>query len=63
MKPCLIDSGFLYALVDETDEHSQSVKNALREIYEDVILLVPAVTEAAYFVSKKYGRGGVGGFC
>lgn len=55
MKPCLMDSGFLYALIDDADEHSNSVKNSLREVYEEVILPVPAVTETAYFLSKNLG--------
>ena len=55
MTPCLMDSGFLYALIDETDKHSRSVKNSLVEIYEEVILPVPAVTETAYFLSKNLG--------
>ena len=55
MKPCLMDSGFLYALIDDTDEHSKSVKNSLLEVYEEVILPVPAVTETAYFLSKNLG--------
>ncbi len=55
MKPCLMDSGFLYALIDDTDSHSQTVKKALEEIYEEVMLPVPAITETAHFVSKNLG--------
>jgi len=52
MKPCLMDSGFLYALVDETDSHSRTVRNSLQKVYEEVILPVPAVTETARFILK-----------
>ena len=52
MKPCLMDSGFLYALIDGSDRHSKACKNALETIYEEVIFPVPAVTETAYFISK-----------
>ena len=55
MKPCLMDSGFLYALIDETDKHSRNVKNSLRDVYEEIILPVPAITETAYFISRNLG--------
>lgn len=50
MSPCLIDSGFLYALIDETDEHSSRVRSAVETVVEEIILPVPAITEVAYFV-------------
>lgn len=62
MKPCLMDSGFLYALVDETDSHSKAVKNSLHDIYEQVILPVPAITETAHFVSKNLGVAALADF-
>ncbi len=55
MKPCLMDSGFLYALIDDTDRHSQNVKNSLRDVFEEIILPVPAITETAYFISRNLG--------
>lgn len=55
MKPSLMDSGFLYALIDETDVHSLKVKTALQEIYEEIIFPVPAITETCYFISKNLG--------
>lgn len=57
MKPCLMDSGFLYALIDETDVHSQKVKDALQGIYEEIIFPAPAITETCYFISKNLGLG------
>ncbi len=57
-----MDSGFLYALVDETDSHSAAVKNSLQEIYEEVILPVPAITETAHFIFKESRRFGTGKF-
>lgn len=62
MKPCLMDSGFLYALVDETDSHSRTVRNSLQEVYEEVILPVPAVTETAHFVLKNLGVAALANF-
>ncbi len=55
MKPCLMDSGFLYTLVDETDSHSRTVRDSLQKVYEKVILPVPAITETAHFVLKNLG--------
>ena len=55
MKPCLMDSGFLYALIDETDVYSRKVKAALETIYEEIIFPVPAITETCYFISKNLG--------
>jgi len=62
MKPCLMDSGFLYALIDETDSHSRNVKNSLREVYEEVMLPVPAITETAHFVLKNLGTTALANF-
>lgn len=55
MKPCLMDSGFLYALIDDTDRYSIAVKRALESIYEEIVLPIPAITETAYFISKNLG--------
>lgn len=62
MKPCLMDSGFLYALIDETDSHSQAAKTSLQKVYEEVILPVPAITETAHFVSKNLGAAALANF-
>ena len=62
MIPCLMDSGFLYALIDETDSHSRAVKNSLRKVYEEVILPVPAITETAHFVLKNLGAAALANF-
>lgn len=62
MKPCLMDSGFLYALIDETDSHSRTVRNSLQTIYEEVILPIPAITETAHFVLKNLGAAALANF-
>lgn len=51
----LLDSGFLYASIDKTDKHHESVKNAIEKIRGNIILPVPAITETAYFLSKNKG--------
>jgi uncharacterized protein len=55
MNPCLIDAGFLYALIDERDSYSQQAKDVIAKVYEEIVLPVPAITETAYFVSKNLG--------
>lgn len=62
MNSCLLDSGFLYALVDERDRYSSQALRILDEIYEEVVLPVPAVTETAYFVSKNLGAAALARF-
>ena len=48
----LLDSGFLYASIDISDKHHESVKRAVKTIRGNIILPVPAITETAYFLSK-----------
>ncbi len=48
----LLDSGFLYASIDESDNHHESVKNVTQTIRGNIILPVPAITETAYFLAK-----------
>ncbi len=51
----LLDSGFLYASIDKSDNHHESVKNVAQTIRGNIILPVPAVTETAYFLAKNKG--------
>lgn len=48
----LLDSGFLYASIDESDNHHKPVKNVTQTIRGNIILPVPAITETAYFWRK-----------
>ena|SRR5437868_9485154 len=50
-----MDSGFLYALIDDADAHNLAVRSALEAVFEKPILPVPAITETAYFVAKYLG--------
>lgn len=56
MRSCIIDSGFLYALVDASDHHSQRVRIALELVFEPLLLPTPAITETAYFVQRNLGQ-------
>lgn len=51
----LLDSGFLYASIDKSDSHHESVKNVTQTIRGNIILPVPAITETAYFLAKNKG--------
>ncbi len=51
----LLNSGFLYASIDESDNYHESVKNVAQTIRGNIILPVPAVTETAYFLAKNKG--------
>ena len=62
MKSCIIDSGFLYALVDDSDEHSERVRKAVESVYELILLPSPAITEIAYFVQRNLGQSALARF-
>lgn len=51
----LLDSGFFYASIDESDKHHESVKKVVQTIRGNVVLPVPAITETAYFLAKNQG--------
>lgn len=62
MNFCLMDSGFLYALFDNSDVHSLPVRKCLGKIREEIIIPVPAITETAYFIRKNLGQDALGDF-
>lgn len=51
----ILDSGYFYALNDSSDKHHAAVSEASRQIKEPIILPVPVITEAAFFVLKNQG--------
>lgn len=55
MTSCLLDSGFLYATIDESDGHHIAVTHATRLVTGPVILPIPAITETAYFLGRNRG--------
>lgn len=55
MTDYLLDSGFLYASIDESDKHHKAVKNVTQKIRGNIILPIPAITETAYFLSRNKG--------
>lgn len=51
----LLDSGFFYASIDDSDEHHESVTKVTQTIRGNIILPIPAITETAYFLLKNQG--------
>jgi len=58
----LLDTGFLYALLNRTEHMHQAVVAAAQTIREPIILPVPAVTETAYLLLRDVGTAAVGDF-
>jgi len=53
MTDYLLDSGFLYASIDESDKHHESVKDVARRIRGNIILPIPAITEETDIEAKE----------
>jgi hypothetical protein len=53
----IIDTGFLYAIVDSTDRHHQVAIATLRQIRNDALVLPTAtVVELSMLINEKIGR-------
>jgi predicted nucleic acid-binding protein len=62
MTSYLIDSGFLYALVDANDVHHTDVLEERSVISGRIILPIPAITEVCYFVRRNLGGQALASF-
>lgn len=58
----LIDTGFLYALLNRTEQNHERVLAVTQTIHEPVILPVPAITEVAYLLLRDVGSEAVADF-
>lgn len=58
----LLDTGFLYALLNRTEQNHERVLAAVRTVHEPVILPVPAITEVAYLLLRDVGSEAVADF-
>ena len=58
----LLDTGFLYALLNRTEHNHERVFAVTRTIHEPVILPVPAITEVAYLLLRDVGPEAVADF-
>jgi len=62
MTSYLLDTGFLYALVDDKDAHHNAVFEARSLVRGQIVLPIPAVTEACYFVRRNLGIAALADF-
>jgi predicted nucleic acid-binding protein len=51
----LLDTGFLYALLNRKEKNHERVVTVARTVHEPVILPVPAITEVAYLLLRDIG--------
>ncbi len=58
----LLDTGFLYALLNRTEQNHERVLAVTRTIHEPVILPVPAITEVTYLLLRDVGPDSVADF-
>jgi predicted nucleic acid-binding protein len=58
----LLDTGFLYALLNRKEQTHEAVVAAAQTIREPIILPVPAVTETAYLLLRDVGPVAVADF-
>lgn len=58
----LLDTGFLYALLNRSEQHHERVLAVAREIPEPIVLPVPAITEVAYLLLRDVGSEAVADF-
>lgn len=58
----LLDTGFLYALLNAAEHKHEAVLNVARTIHEPIILPVPAITETAYLLLRDVGSAALADF-
>ncbi len=51
----LMDTGFWYASIDDSDEYHETVVPIAANIRENVIIPIPAITEIAYLILRNRG--------
>jgi predicted nucleic acid-binding protein len=58
----LLDTGFLYAILNRSEQKHQTVLQVARTIREPIILPVPAITETAYLLLRDVGPAALADF-
>lgn len=58
----LLGTGFLYALLNRTEQNHERVLAVTQAIHEPVVLPVPAITEVAYLLLGDVGSDAVADF-
>ncbi len=59
---CLLDTGFLYALLNRTEQQHAAVRLVADTIHEPIFLPVPVITEVAYLLKRDSGAEAVAKF-
>lgn len=55
-KKAILDSGFLYAVIDSGDRNHLRVEQALSAVTEQILLPVPVVVEVCYLLAARLGH-------
>lgn len=58
----LLDTGFVYALINRTELHHEAVKQVAAEIREPMLLPTPVIVEVAYLLLRDIGSLAVADF-
>lgn len=53
----LLDTGFLYASLNDVERQHDATLNIIHGIREDIVLPVPAITELVYLLKRDLGAG------
>lgn len=51
----LLDTGFLYALLNDKEPEHSAIVEVIRSIHSDIILPIPVITEIAYLLKRDLG--------
>lgn len=51
----LVDSGFIYAMINRRDPHHERVMGVIANVRTPVVMPIPAATEVAYLLHKYVG--------
>lgn len=58
----LLDTGFLYAMLDRNDNHHAAVRPVVQRIREPILLPTVVTTEVAYLVRRELGSDALARF-
>ncbi|MCV6637042.1 PIN domain-containing protein [Candidatus Albibeggiatoa sp. nov. NOAA] len=56
MTQAILDTGFLYALIDESDANHKSVRAFASTCHDDLILPIPVIPEICYLLYSRLGH-------
>ncbi len=59
---CLLDTGFLYALLNRREQQHAAVLAVTRTLREPIVLPIPAITEVAYLLLRDVSSEAVADF-